>query len=118
MNRDAFLTFIQPAFSQVVRFVVSPFITYVESVIITSGMKWGVVCIAAIMAISSPIWLECLGPRCLYSFVLVVLMAEPYPSSALGILLTIVETGSIDVYFDLVVTLVCCFCYMSLRWVF
>lgn len=62
LKKFAFFILIQPASSHQLRCVVSPSMTYFESVTIMCGTKWGTVWMAAIVATSSPIWLECWVP--------------------------------------------------------
>ena len=62
LNRSAFLMPIQPLSSHVCRCVVRPSIAYLESDIIVRGQKLGKESMAAIMAASSPTWLDWWGP--------------------------------------------------------
>lgn len=59
LKKVVFFIPIQPLFSQSFRCVVSPLITYFESVLITSGLKVGTLEAAWMTAATSPTWFDC-----------------------------------------------------------
>src|SRR5260221_6146867 len=62
LKRGAFFIAIHPSFSHVSRCVVSPSITYFESVMIFRGWRGSATFSAAITAAISPTWLDCASP--------------------------------------------------------
>ena len=65
LNMSAFHILIQPWSSQSHKCLISPSITYMESVLISSGQKWCTSAIAMINATTFPLWLDCSDPRTL-----------------------------------------------------